>query len=155
MPVFLLPIIAGGYYYYKNKVRGEPLRDEEHQPQTPGAEGCDSNTDLASSSIEVSLVLPSETEEVEAPKITTIMEEVIADKQVLRRKGSTDTAQTEVSMDEQVPVPLDKQIQVEDDTDAGGMLGATCGGCDRGALLEIVECGNNLERNIAVVFSRE
>ena len=150
MPVFLLPIIAGGYYYYKNLKENE--RDESSQEQrqhhSRDTQEADSS-DLASSSIEVSLVAPSETE-VGAQEMTTIMEEVVAgakNHMVLHRKGSTDTAQTEISAEEE-------QIQTNDDADAG-LLGATCGGCDRGALLEIVECGNSLEKEIAVVFSRE
>ena len=154
MPVFLLPIIAGGYYYYKNLKENE--RDEASQEQQQhqrrqharDAQEADSS-DLASSSIEVSLVAPSETE-VGAQEMTTIMEEVVAgakNHMVLHRKGSTDTAQTEISAEEE-------QIQTNDDADTG-LLGATCGGCDRGALLEIVECGNSLEKEISVVFSRE
>lgn len=140
MPVFLLPIVAGGYYYYqtmKEKVRGEPL--QEIPPEG------DESPDLASSSIEVSLVMTSQRQNDAAEQpLRTISEEGSIKSQVLHRKESTDTAQTETSED--------------DSTSNRGILGTVCGDCDQEGLFEFVECGghgsNSLERGIAVVFSR-
>lgn len=149
MPVFLLPIIAGGWYYYKNvqeNAQSEQQPPQELPSQQEPQDSPASDEIGACSSIEVSLQEGSS-------ESTTIIEEpttVTAVKsQVLHRKGSTDTAQTEVSEDGD-----DERIEQEQHDDhPTGILGAACGGCDEGALLEIVECGNKLEKRIAVVFS--
>jgi hypothetical protein len=146
MPVFLLPLVAGGYYYYKSMRENSGSQDEEPpQPRTRHTPTEGDTLDLANSSIEVSLV-----PETEANERTAILgdDDTLAKNRspLLHRKGSTDTAQTEVS-------EVEEQIEVEESGNIhSGILGAaTC--CSDGTLMEIVECGNNLERRISLVFS--
>ena len=168
MPVFLIPLVAGGYYYYQNmkaKVRGEPLEEQQEGAPTSLQHMQGNAPDLGSSSIEVSLVSPAqsqqeqETGETIREVITEDAKEVITEEQdgavksqILLRKGSSESAQSDGTCEEAAP-PKEEQ----DEETTGGILGAACGGCDEDALFEIVDCGgnggNSLEKRIAVVFS--
>ena len=140
MPVFLIPIVAGGWYYYRNmkqKVRGEPLQESSAISEAP---------DLASSSIEVSLLGQTlSNDETETQDLKTIPEEVTCDdgnagavvvnnSPLLQRSDTTHTDASEEDGDEE-------QYR--------GILGATCGSCDPGEVFEIVHCSpRGLEETI-------
>ncbi|CAB9528166.1 expressed unknown protein [Seminavis robusta] len=148
MPVFLLPILAGGYYYYKNKQEqesatsldsGDETTGSTAEPATPATPDS-ATTDTAEEcpSIEVSLVSqqpPPPQPQEDDEEIRTVTS------QVLTRKESTDTVQTETSVDEEIEQPQRRPI--DNSTYGSSLLASSCVDCDQVAFLEMVECGNS------------
>ena len=155
MPVFLLPIIVGGYYYWKNRkeeLQGVQSEDTDTSGSTVETHARAAALEEECHSIEVSLVL--ETVRQQSGNCEPSWQDYHlpddecdelairgVQSRVLSRKESMDTVQTEISED------LDAQRHPSIDnttyTYSLGMLASSCVDCDHGFFLEIVDCGNS------------
>jgi hypothetical protein len=152
MPIFLLPIVVGGYYYLKNRNELPGVNTEDHDASsssssdTPVRAGWEEECP----SIEVSLLSDREMQQFGSCELSwqdpPDNDDNLAirgvQSRVLSRKESADTAQTVLSEEVDAPRQPSKQVD-HSDQDITSMLPSSCVNCDHGFLFEIVDCGNS------------
>jgi hypothetical protein len=153
MPIFLLPIVVGGYYYLKSRNELPDVNTEDHDASSSSS-SCSSDTPVRAGleeecpSIEVSLMSDWETQQSgscepswqDPPDNDDDLAIRGVQSRVLSRKESTDTVQSEVC--EEVDLPKQPPID-NSDQDIIRMLSSSCVDCDHGFLFEMVDCGNS------------
>lgn len=155
MPIFLLPIVVGGYYYLKSRSEELPVvntkdLDDSSSSESPARAALEEECP----SIEVSLLSDWERRQCGSGEPSWQYPPDDDDRQdirgvqsrVLSRKESTDTAQTEAS--EEVDPPRQPSIETSDQYTVST---SSCVDCSGGFFFDIVDCGNSSDCDAGTV----